>query len=333
MQTRTLGTSPLTLSTIGLGTWAMGGGDWKFAWGAQDDRASVDAIRAALGAGINWIDTAAIYGHGHAETLVGEAIQGRRDDLIVATKCGRVWDGDSREIGKRLRRDSIFAEVDASLRRLRVDVIDLYQLHWPEPDEEIEEGWAAVGELIALGKVRYGGVCNFSVSQLERAQAIRPITSLQPPYSMLKRDIEAEIVPWCEAHQVGILAYSPMQAGLLTGSFTAERAANLEPNDWRSRSPLFQPPQLALNLRVVDALRPIAAGLGLTVAQLALAWTLRLPTLTSAIAGARSPRQIEETVRAADITLPADVVDAIEAVLTARTRALASMFSPDPLSS
>ena len=277
MQTRTLGSSTLTLTTIGLGTWAMGGGDWKFGWGAQDDRASVDAIRAALDAGINWIDTAAVYGHGHSETLVAEAIQGRRDDLIIATKCGRVWEGDSRDIGKRLRRDSIFAEADASLRRLGVDVINLYQLHWPEPDEEIEEGWAAIGELIAIGKVRYGGVCNFSLSQLERAQAIRPITSLQPPSSLLKRDIEAEIVPWCAAHHVGILAYSPMQAGLLTGSFTAERAAALLPNDWRSRSPFFQPPQLALNLQVVEELRPIAGALGITVAQLALAWTLRSP--------------------------------------------------------
>jgi aryl-alcohol dehydrogenase-like predicted oxidoreductase len=313
---RTLGYSGLQLSPIGLGTWAMGGGGWKFGWGEQDDAESIRAIRAGLDAGINWIDTAAIYGHGRAEQIVGEAIEGRRDQVIVATKCGRVWEGDSREIGKSLRRASVFAEVDASLRRLNIDVIDLYQIHWPEPDEEVEEGWTAVADLIRLGKVRFGGVCNFSIEQLERAQAIHPVTSLQPPYSMLKRDIEPAIVPWCEAHNVGILAYSPMQAGLLTGAFTRERAAALSADDWRSRNPFFQEPMLSANLRVVDGLRPIAARLGITVAQLALAWVLRLPVVTSAIAGARRPDQIEETVKAGSIQLPAGVLDEIEALLT-----------------
>ncbi len=322
MQTRTLGTSGLALSTIGFGTWAIGGGGWKFAWGAQDDAKSIEAIRAGLDAGINWIDTAAIYGHGHAEEVVARAIEGRRDRVIVATKCGRVWEEGSREIGKSLRRASVFAEVEASLRRLRIDVIDLYQIHWPEPDEEVEEGWAAVADLIAQGKVRYGGVCNFDLGQLRRAQAIHPITSLQPPYSMLRREIEAEIVPWCAEHGVGILAYSPMQAGLLTGAFTAERALALAADDWRSRHPFFQEPQLSINLRLVDGLRPIAARLGLSVAQLALAWVLRLPEMTSAIAGARSPAQIAETVRAGDVTLPADVVREIEALLVRRERAL-----------
>jgi aryl-alcohol dehydrogenase-like predicted oxidoreductase len=315
--TRQLGSSTLHLSPIGLGTWAMGGGDWKFGWGEQDDAESIRAIRAGLDAGINWIDTAAIYGHGRAERIVGEAIAGRRDDVIVATKCGRVWEGDSREIGKSLRRASVFAEVDASLRRLNVDVIDLYQIHWPEPDEEVEEGWTAVADLIRSGKVRFGGVCNFSVTQLERAQAIHPITSLQPPYSMLKRDIEAEIVPWCEVHGVGILAYSPMQAGLLTGAFTRERVAALSADDWRSRNPFFQEPMLSTNLRVVERLRPIAARLDITVAQLALAWVLRLPAVTSAIAGARRPEQIQETVRAGVIQLPADALQAIESLLAA----------------
>lgn len=295
----------------------MGGGGWKFGWGSQDDAESVRAIRAGLDAGINWIDTAAIYGHGRSEEIVGEAIAGRRGDVIVATKCGRVWEGDSREIGKSLRRESVFREVEASLRRLRVDVIDLYQIHWPEPDEEVEEGWGAIADLIAAGKVRYGGVCNFSLSQLERAQAIHPITSLQPPYSMLKREIEAEILPWCEKHQVGVVAYSPMQAGLLTGKFTRERAAALGEDDWRSRHPFFQEPQLSVNLRIVDGLRPIAGRLGITVAQLALAWVLRLPVLTSAIAGARSPEQIRETVQAGDVVLPADAVAEIDALLAA----------------
>lgn len=317
LSTRQLGSSSLHLSPIGLGTWAMGGGGWKFGWGEQDDAESIRAIRAGLDAGINWIDTAAIYGHGRAEQIVGEAIAGRRDDVIVATKCGRVWEGDSREIGKSLRRASVLAEVDASLRRLNVDVIDLYQIHWPEPDEEVEEGWTAVADLIRSGKVRFGGVCNFNVTQLERAQAIHPITSLQPPYSMLKRDIEAEIVPWCEAHGVGILAYSPMQAGLLTGAFTRERVAALPADDWRSRNPFFQEPMLSANLRVAEGLRPIAARLGITVAQLALAWVLRLPAVTSAIAGARRPEQIQETVRAGAIQLPADALQAIESLLAA----------------
>lgn len=315
LSTRQLGSSSLHLSPIGLGTWAMGGGGWKFGWGEQDDAESIRAIRAGLDAGINWIDTAAIYGHGRAEQIVGEAIAGRRDDVIVATKCGRVWEGDSREIGKSLRRASVLAEVDASLRRLNVDVIDLYQIHWPEPDEEVEEGWTAVADLIRSGKVRFGGVCNFNVTQLERAQAIHPITSLQPPYSMLKRDIEAEIVPWCEAHGVGILAYSPMQAGLLTGAFTRERALALSDDDWRSRNPLFQEPQLSANLRVVDGLRPIAARLGLSVAQLALAWVLRLPTVTSAIAGARRPEQIQETVQAGNVSLDPGAIEEIETLL------------------
>ena len=315
MQTRTLGHSGLKLSTIGLGTWAMGGGDWKFGWGAQDDQASIAAIHAALEAGINWIDTAAIYGHGHSERIVGEAIKDRRKDVIIATKCGRVWEGDSREIGKSLRRESIFREVEASLMRLQIEAIDLYQLHWPEPDEQVEEGWAAVAELIRAGKVRFGGVCNFNLAQLKRAQSIHPITSLQPPYSMLKRDIEPAIVPWCAANHVGIVAYSPMQAGLLTGRFTAARAAALPENDWRKRSPFFQEPQLSANLRVVERITPIAARLGLTVSQLALAWVLRLPAMTAAIAGARDPQQIQETARAGSAALTPAVVDEIEVIL------------------
>lgn len=318
MRTRTLGHSDLSLTTIGFGTWALGGGDWKFSWGTQDDAESVRAIRAGLDAGINWIDTAAIYGHGHSEEIVGEAIRGHRDQVIVATKCGRVWEGDSREIGKRLTRESVLREADASLRRLRIDVIDLYQIHWPEPDEQIEEGWSAVAELIRIGKVRYGGVCNFSLSQLERAQAIHPLASLQPPYSMLRREIEADIVPWCARHQVGLLAYSPMQAGLLTGAFTAERVKALPESDWRSRSPWFQSPQLEANLRLVERLRPIASEIGLTVAQLALAWVLRLPAMTSAIAGARSPRQIHETVSAGDVDLDAATIARIESALDQR---------------
>lgn len=312
----------LPLTPIGLGTWAMGGGEWKFGWGSQDDQESVQAIHAAIDAGINWIDTAAIYGHGHSERVVAQAIKDRREELVIATKCGRVWVNDSREIGKCLRRDSIFREVEASLQRLEIDVIDLYQLHWPEPDEEVEEGWSAIRELIEAGKVRFGGVCNFSLEQLKRAQAIHPITTLQPPYSMLKRDIEPEIVPWCEANHVGIIAYSPMQAGLLTGKFSAERAAALPENDWRKRSPFFMEPALSENLKVVERLRPIADDLGISVAQLSLAWVLRLPAMTAAIAGARGPQQIKETVQAGEIELTTDTIGRIEAVLRDRESAL-----------
>jgi aryl-alcohol dehydrogenase-like predicted oxidoreductase len=324
MQTRTLGKSGLRLTPIGLGTWAMGGGDWKFGWGPQDDKESIAAIHAALDAGVNWIDTAAIYGHGRSEQIVGEAIRGRRDSVLVATKCGRVWEGDSREIGKSLTRESILREVDASLRRLGIDVIDLYQIHWPEPDEQVEEGWATVADLVKAGKVRFAGVCNFNLSQLKRAQAIHPITSLQPPYSMLKREIEDEIVPWCRANGVGILAYSPMQAGLLTGAFTSARVASLSPQDWRSRHPLFTEPQLSVNLRFVDRLRTIATKMGISVSQLALAWVLRLPEITSAIAGARNASQIQETVRAGRIALPVTVAAEIDDLLQLRERELSA---------
>ena len=315
LPTRTLGRSDLALTTIGLGTWAMGGGGWTFAWGEQDDNDSIRAIQAGLDAGINWIDTAAIYGHGRAEEIVGRAIAGRRDDVLVATKCGRVWKDGSREIGKSLRRESVIAEADASLRRLGIDVIDLYQIHWPEPEEEIEEGWAAIVDLIQAGKVRFGGVCNFNVAQLERVQRIHQVTSLQPPYSMLNRGIEAELVPWCDRHQVGILAYSPMQAGLLTGAFTRERALTLGADDWRSRSPFFIEPGLSRNLRIVDRLKAIARREGMTMAQLALAWVLRLPEVTSAIAGARRPEQIQETARAGRLVLTGEVQAEIAAVL------------------
>lgn len=316
MNTRKLGYSDLHLTTIGLGTWAMGGGDWKFGWGDQDDQSSIDSIHQALDAGINWIDTAAIYGHGHSERVVGQAIKGRRDKVIIATKCGRVWEGDSKEIGKCLRRESIRREIDASLQRLELDYIDLYQIHWPEPDQEIEEGWTAVSELIQEGKIRYAGVSNFSLEQLKRVQPIHPVTSLQPPYSMLRRDVEAEILPYCQEKNIGVVAYSPMQAGLLTGKFTKDRVANLPDNDWRKFNPFFTQPQLDKHLAMVDQLRPIAVELDITLAQLALAWVLRRPEMTAAIAGARRLDQITETVKAGEIVLSDDVIHRIEGFLS-----------------
>ena len=322
MKTRKLGYSELHLTTIGLGTWAMGGGDWKFGWGPEDDMASVKAIHAALDLGINWLDTAAIYGHGHAEEVVGRAIKGIRNEVVVATKCGRVWEGDSREIGKSLRPDSIKREVEASLKRLNIETIDLYQIHWPEPDEEIEEGWAAMAQLVKEGKVRYVGVSNFSLEQLKRAQAIHPITSLQPPYSMLRREIEEEIMAYCGTNQIGIIAYSPMQAGLLTGKFTKERAAGLPDSDWRSQHPFFMEPQLSVNLQAIEQLKEIANKKNITLSQLSLAWVLRNKGVTAAIVGARSPEQIAETARAGDMSLSKEELKNIEQILSWRIRNL-----------
>ncbi|HAO66855.1 MAG TPA: aldo/keto reductase [Verrucomicrobiales bacterium] len=317
MKTRKLGYSDLHLTPIGLGTWAMGGGDWKFGWGDQDDDASIASVHQALDAGVNWIDTAAIYGHGHAERVVGKAIQDRRDDVLIATKCGRVWEGESREIGKSLRRESVHREVDVSLQRLGIDCIDLYQIHWPEPDEEIEEGWGAVAELVEAGKIRYAGVSNFNMEQLKRIQPIHPVTSLQPPYSMLRREVEEEILPYCRENQIGIVAYSPMQAGLLTGRFSKERVQNLPANDWRKANPFFTSPQLEANLSIIERLRPVAAQMEITLPQLALAWVLRRSEMTAAIAGARRPEQILETVKAGEIVIPDELLLKIDRMLSA----------------
>ena len=317
MKTRKLGYSDLHLTPIGLGTWAMGGGDWKFGWGDQDDAASIASVHQALDAGVNWIDTAAIYGHGHAERVVGKAIQDRRDDVLIATKCGRVWEGESREIGKSLRRESVHREVDVSLQRLGIDCIDLYQIHWPEPDEEIEEGWGAVAELVEAGKIRYAGVSNFNMEQLKRIQPIHPVTSLQPPYSMLRREVEEEVLSYCRENQIGIVAYSPMQAGLLTGRFSKERVQNLPANDWRKANPFFTSPQLEANLSIIEQLRPVAAQMEITLPQLALAWVLRRSEMTAAIAGARRPEQILETVKAGEIVIPDELLLKIERMLGA----------------
>jgi aryl-alcohol dehydrogenase-like predicted oxidoreductase len=322
LPSRPLGRSELRLTRIGLGTWAMGGDGWAFAWGPQDDGASLKAIHRALDCGINWIDTAAVYGLGHAEEIVGQAIKERRKDLVVATKCGRVWDPATRQIGKRLTAKSVKDEAEASLRRLNLDVIDLYQIHWPEPDEEIEEGWDAVADLIRAGKVRYGGVSNFNLAQLKRAQAIHPVTSLQPPYSMLNRAVEPDLLPYCREQGIGVVVYSPMQAGLLTGKYNQERVAALPATDWRRRSPYFQEPALSLNLQFVEGLRALARRHGMTVAQLALAWVLRRPEVTAAIVGARRPDQIEETVQAAAIELLPEDVAQIERLLEEREQGL-----------
>jgi aryl-alcohol dehydrogenase-like predicted oxidoreductase len=322
MQTRQLGYSDLQLTTIGLGSWAIGGGGWVYGWGAQDDADSIAAIQRALDLGINWIDTAAVYGRGHSEEVVGQAIAGRRDEVIIATKCGRILDeGRDRPYG-RLKADSVRREAEASLRRLNVEVIDLYQIHWPDPDEEIEEGWGVVADLIQEGKVRYGGVSNFNVTHLKRIQPIHRVASLQPPYSMLRPGIEDELLPYCAANNIGVIPYSPMQAGLLTGKFTWERVATLPDDDWRPRNEFFQEPQLSANLELVEGLRPIAERNNKTVAQLAIAWVLRRPEVTAAIVGARHPSQIEETAAAGDWRLSAEELAEIDALLEKRAQGL-----------
>ena len=317
MQIRKLGWTGLNLSTIGLGTWAIGGGGWKFSWGPQDDSESISAIQRALELGINWIDTAAVYGLGHSEEIVGKAIKGLRDKPIIATKCERVWDKDGNIFG-RLKKKSIRSEVEASLKRLKIEVIDLYQIHWPEPEEDIEEAWTALGDLIKEGKIRYAGVSNFNIGQLKRVQPIHPIASLQPPYSMLERGIEKKILQYCSANNIGVVVYSPMQKGLLTGKFTRERVQNLPNDDHRRRDPRFHEPELSANLRLVEDLRSIAEKSGRTVAQLAIAWVLRRPEVTAAIVGARRPSQIEETVVAGDWVLSKEHIAAIEALLDSR---------------
>ena len=314
MKTKKLGRTDLEFTRIGLGTWAMGGPDWQFGWGPQDDKNSIKTIYKALDNGINWIDTAAVYGLGHSETVVGKALKGMSRKPFIASKCSRVWN-EKKELGSNLKRDNIRAECESSLKRLQTETIDLYQLHWPRPDEDIEEGWSAVAELIKEGKVRYGGVCNFNVQQLKRIQPIHPVASLQPPYSMLVRGIEEELLPYCGENNIGVVAYSPMYKGLLTGKFTRERAENLPESDHRSRDPHFKEPELTLNLELVEGLKKIAGTNGKTVLQLAIAWVLRRPEMTSAIVGARKPEQTKETSKASDVDLSGDALERIEELL------------------
>lgn len=315
MEKRKLGNSDLYITTVGLGTWAIGGGENPYGWGSQDDSDSIKTIHRAIELGINWIDTAKGYGHGHSEEIVGQAVADRRDKVVVATKCGILWKEDGSDIYGHLKADSIKAECESSLRRLRSDYIDLLQIHWPMPDEDIEEGWGAIADLVREGKVRYGGVSNFNVAQLKRIQPIHPVVSLQPPYSMIKRDVEAEILPYCAEQNIGVVVYSPMQAGLLTGRFTRERAANLPADDWRKNDPEFNEPRLGRNLALVENLNKIAARKSQSVGNLAIAWTLHHPAVTAAIVGARRPRQIEETVHAGELKLTDQDLAEIKALL------------------
>ena len=326
MRHRKLGIDGPEISVIGLGTWAIGGGDWPFGWGAQDERSAIDTIVRAVELGINWIDTAAVYGFGQSERLVQKALSGipASQRPLVATKCGRVDNGDG-TIGKSLLRQSVIAECEASLKRLGVDCIDLYQMHWPEPDEQIEEGWSTLVDLQTQGKVRYIGVSNHSASQMQRLQSIGTIQSSQPPYSMISDEAEESVLPFCKDHQIGVVCYSPMGKGLLTGTFDEARASSLEENDHRRNDPRFQTPQLEVNLRFVNGLRNISEDLGWTPAELAIAWVLRRDEVTSAIVGARKPHQIEQTVLASDRVFDESSLEEVQRLIKTRKDELDSI--------
>jgi aryl-alcohol dehydrogenase-like predicted oxidoreductase len=311
MQTRHLGNSDMHLTPIGVGAWAMGGAGWAFSWGPQDDDDSVSAIHAMLDRGVNWIDTAAVYGLGHAEEVVGRAVKGRRNPPYIFTKCARAWN-EQRQIIKCLKRESVRQECEASLRRLGVDRIDLYQIHWPEPDEDVEEGWETLARLKEEGKVRYIGVSNFNVAQLERARKIAPITSVQPPYSLASPEVEDDVLPYAHQHGIGVIVYSPMKNGLLTGAMTRERIASLDQEDFRRRNPHFQEPLLTRNLAYAELLKTIAARHGRTAGEAAIAWALRDSAVTAAIVGVRNASQVHGVIGALEFRLSPDEISEIE---------------------
>lgn len=322
---RPLGATGLQITQVGFGAWAIGGGGWAYGWGTQDDADSVAAIRHAISRGINWVDTAAIYGLGHSEEVVGRALRevpaGERP--YVFTKGGMIPDPARpfEEPVRTLRPDSIRKEVEASLRRLGVERIDLYQFHWPDAvGTPVEESWGEMARLIREGKVRAGGVSNFTVGMLEQAERVRHVDSLQPPFSLINRQAGADVIPWCAAHKTGVIVYSPMQSGILTDAFSAERVERMSSEDWRRRSPQFQQPLLGRNLALRDALRPIAKRHGVSVAATAVAWTLSWPGVSGAIVGARSPDQVDGWIAAGNLTLGARDLSEIAAALE-RTQA------------
>jgi aryl-alcohol dehydrogenase-like predicted oxidoreductase len=311
MRTATLGRTGLEITRVGFGAWAIGGGNWDWGWGDQDDDESVAAIHRALELGVNWIDTAAQYGLGHSEEVVARALEGVEPRPYVFTKGGQP-EGPNRTSFQTLKRDSLLSECEGSLRRLRLDAIDLYQIHWPIPDGEVEEGWSALAELKEQGLVRHIGVSNFSVAQLERAEAIAPVETLQPPYSLLDRDVEPDVLPWCEEHDVGVIVYSPMASGMLTGRMTRERIESLPADDWRSKSDTFREPQLSRNLELVERLKRVADRHGVEPGAVAVAWTLRNPAVSGAITGFRRPDQVGPIVVAAGLELSDEDIAELE---------------------
>ena len=312
METKTLGNSDLRITPIGFGAWAIGG-DWEFGWGPQDDGQSVAAIHRALELGMNWIDTAAAYGLGHSEEVVARALQGWRGQRpYVFTKCGRIWNAQGK-VDYSLRRESIRRECEASLRRLKTDLIDLYQIHWPADDlNETIEGWSTLLALQMEGKVRWVGLCNASVEEMEKLQSVAHITSLQPPYSLIRRDVETAQLPWCQKENVGVIVYSPMASGLLTGKMTRERISALPKTDWRTRNDQFKEPKLSENLKLVDRLRTVGTQHGRSPGEVAIAWTLRNPAVTGAIVGARNPKQVDGIIGAMDFRLTTSEIEEIE---------------------
>ncbi len=317
MNTRQLGKSGPLLTEIGLGAWAIGG-PWKFGWGPQDDKESIWTIHRGIDLGINWIDTAAVYGLGHGEEVVGQAIKSRRDGVFVATKCGLVWD-ERRKVRNNNRPESIRKECENSLKRLQIDVIDLYQIHWPDPQINVEDSWGEMVRLMEEGKVRHIGVSNFSIDLLERCQKIHPVQSLQPPYSMLHRaqypEVENEIIDWCKQNDVGVVAYSPLQNGLLTGKFNHKNLAELAKDDWRRHSEFFKEPLFSKSIKFAEALKPIADNYGRSITELAIAWVLMNDSVTSAIVGARHTEQIEENVAGAGWRISGDDMKKIQQLL------------------
>jgi aryl-alcohol dehydrogenase-like predicted oxidoreductase len=311
MITKRLGNTDMHLTPIGVGAWAMGGAGWAFSWGPQDDQESIDAIHKALDHGVNWIDTAAVYGLGHSEEVVAKALEGISPRPYVFTKCERVWN-ENREIGKSLKADSLRRELEASLKRLKTDTIDLYQIHWPEPDGDIEEGWSTLAKFKEEGKVRWIGVSNFNVSQMRRLVKLECISSLQPPYSIVSPEIEESILPYCLENNIGVIVYSPMKSGLLTGAMTKERVANLPADDFRRRALAFQEPNLTRNLKLVEVLKEIGDRYGRTPGEVAIAWTLNNPAVTAAIVGMRSPQQVDGVIGALDFRLSHEEVKQID---------------------
>lgn len=293
MKTRQLGKDGPMLTEIGLGTWAIGG-PWEWGWGPQDDRDSINTIHKALELGINWIDTAASYGLGHSEEIIGRAVKGRREKVFITTKCGLVWkDAAAGRVENNGSPQSILREAEESLRRLQTDYIDLYQIHWPDPQVSVDKSWQALIKLNESGKVRFIGVSNFNTRRLDVCEKLKHINSLQPPYSLLNRRVEQKILPWCLENRTGVVAYSPMQSGILTDNFQKSRLAE---DDWRRKNTFFQEPALTKNLQFVERIRTLAKKYGKTIAQFAVAWVLMNPAVTSAIVGARKPEQLEETI-------------------------------------